>query len=192
MTRQTALKQAIAIIKKAKIPDSERNEIIKGLTLCIDELPYAKWSKAAIFDACDQFIEDHNRRPTLNDFNTRYLPSHPTVKLRFGMTLKEFRDTYYPPDKAYEEERINALIANFKSDVEKKGIYGRREYDMARDKSLPTSTTLIKLVGVKTWGELLVYAGMSKKRKAHPREKTILSSSFALKIFSLNTDNRQA
>ena len=106
MTRKTALKEAINIVKSSEVDTKMKENVIEKLELCISELPFAQWSEAAIFDACDQFIEDHGRPLILNDFQSKELPSHPTVKNRFKMTLKEFRDTYYPLLKKYTHKRI--------------------------------------------------------------------------------------
>ena len=106
MTRKTALKEAINIVKSSEVDTKMKENVIEKLELCISELPFAQWSEAAVFDACDQFIEDHGRPLILNDFQSKELPSHPTVKNRFEMTLKEFRDTYYPLLKKYTHKCI--------------------------------------------------------------------------------------
>ena len=52
-TRKTALLEAIEIVKAADLPQEQKNGIVKKLTLCVTELPFAKWSEDAICDACD-------------------------------------------------------------------------------------------------------------------------------------------
>ena len=81
-TRKTALLEAIEIVKAADLPQEQKNGIVKKLTLCVTELPFAKWSEDAICDACDQFLLDHGRVPSISEFDRGGLPSHTVVRRR--------------------------------------------------------------------------------------------------------------
>ena len=76
------------------------------LTLCVEELPFAKWSEAAIYDACDQFFADRGRVPSIKDFDRAGLPSHTVVKQRLGITVRELREKHFP------KELLEGLIKN--------------------------------------------------------------------------------
>lgn len=178
MTRKTALKEAITIIKSSEIDKNKKENIIKCLELCIEELPFAKWTKEAIFDACDQFIEDNGRPLILNDFVSKDLPSHPTIKNRFGITLKEFRDLYYPLPKK-KARRPENIIEEFRKEYLRCGAKTRQEYNKLRNKSLPCATTVIRLSGIDSWAELMTRAGIHQDKKT--RESSIKTSAFSFK-----------
>jgi hypothetical protein len=65
----------------------------------VQDLPLTGWTKKTIFDSIDQFIADYGRFPTAIDFKKKGLPPHPVIKLRFGVTLKDFLNMYYPTIK---------------------------------------------------------------------------------------------
>ena len=168
MTRKTALKEAIRAIKKANISQNKKEQITKKLNLCISELPYAKWTKEAIFDACDQFIAEHGQPLRLKDFQSRELPSHPTVKNRFGMTLKEFRDTYYPlPEKKKIAQISEETIRDFREEYCRCGATNMESYNKRRSEGTPCAKTVIRRAGASGWCDLLARAGLSSQLSPH-------------------------
>ena len=52
MTRKEALREAIQIVSNARIGKGRKAEILAGLALCQRELPFAHWTREAVFDAC--------------------------------------------------------------------------------------------------------------------------------------------
>lgn len=160
MTRKIALQEAIKIIESSRIGKQRKEDIITGLRLCLEELPFARWSKAAIFDACDQFLTEHGHL-RLRDFDCAGLPTHPTIKNRFGMTAKEFRDQYYPlPDAAeckpkYSPEDRDQWNAQFIEEFRRIRCTGEAHYNMCRKKDAPVWQTLCSLNEVDTWRQLL-------------------------------------
>ena len=99
MTRKQALSAAIEALNAAG--QTEAAGILHTLS---GELPFFSWSKAAIFDAVDQFILDHGRVPTTTDFKKRGLSPHTVIKRRFGVTLQEWLDQNYPTEKTPLDE----------------------------------------------------------------------------------------
>lgn len=178
MTRKTALKEAVKIIKSSELSEDRKREIIEKLELCISELPFAQWSEAAIFDACDQFVEDHGRPLILNDFQSRMLPSHPTVQNRFGMTLKEFRDTYYPlpQEQPLTPRGGKKLIREFRKEFLRCGARTREDYDRLRDKKSPCSATILKKLGTNSWGVLMSQAKIKAQKPI--KTKPAMQSTF--------------
>lgn len=190
MTRKNALKSAISAVQSSDFDEETKKMIIEKLELCISELPFAKWSEAAIFDACDQFIEDNGRPLILNDFTSPLLPSHPTVKNRFGMTLKEFRDKYYPMDNPestskYKYVELPESLKNFHEEFIRCGARTREEYDKLRDKSKPCSATILKIAGTKSWNELLRMTGTERPEK--PKRTNSMTFSFTHEIDRFNS-----
>lgn len=170
MTRKQALREAIEIVQKTRMNAAKKDEIIESLELCEAELPFAKWSEEAIFDACDQYCIDHNRDYLkLDDFKRGGLPSHPTIKNRFGLTAKEFRDKYYPlknPNKKHPvyshkscEEYTNDFVAQYRSVNPKSAV----EYNKLRPKGYPTWSVVAAMNGVTTWCALLKLFNLDKK-----------------------------
>lgn len=182
MTRKTALLRAISMIEAMTPPPEGKDELIKKLQLCIDELPFSKWSEDAIFDACDQYCEDHNRTYLItSDFQKAELPSHPTVKNRFGMTLSEFRDKYYPLPSSrsgkspYSDRPVESYNKDFVEFY--KNNYGIRgdEYNNRRPAGSPTWHTLAKMNGLKqSWFLLLSTLGLKRTVEFTP---TVTSAS---------------
>lgn len=172
MTRKLALQEAIKIIEKSPIGKQRKEDIIKGLQLCVDELPFAKWSEAAIFDACEQHRTEHGSI-RLRDFDCSGLPSHPTIRNRFGMTAKEFRDTYFPlPDgpafqpryRTADKDQWNTMFIN---EFHRIQCTGEQHYNKDRNKEAPVWQTMAQLNGVKTWRQLLKALKLCTYTSAH-------------------------
>jgi len=173
MTRKTALQEAIAIIENARIGKGRKEEIIAGLRLCVEELPFAKWSEAAVFDACDQFVLERGAI-RLRDFDHAGLPSHPTIKNRFGMTAKGFRDRYYPlPDTAEFQPKFSlaereAWNARFVVEFHRIRCTSGQHYNRERGKDQPVWQTICRLNGVSTWRQLLEQLDLDTYRPERP------------------------
>ena len=172
LSRREALKAAYQLVKDASLPQKEKEEILFGLDLCLSELPFAQWSQAAIFDACDQFILDKGRLPRLRDFNRAGLPSHPTVKNRFGLSLRQFLDRYYPPATGiptrspYGGRPASHWLDIFQREYRSLLPKSAAAYNAQRPKGTPSWATLAKMLGLKTWRELLTYCGFSPRSLA--------------------------
>lgn len=166
MTRKQALQQAIEIVNESTVDEETRKSIVEKLELCISELPFAKWSEEAVFDACDQYILEHKRPLTLKDFASKELPSHPTVRNRFGISLREFRDTYYPlppvPDRTADriQKDIQEVIREFAEEFKRIEAKTREDYDRRRDRRHPCSASLIRVSKASSWAELMYMAGV--------------------------------
>lgn len=107
MTRKQALALAIQVLS-----ENGQNEAAEILHKLSGELPFFSWSEEAIRDAVEQFILEHGRVPTATDFKKRGLPPHTVIKKRFGVTLQEWLNRYYPVVKPTEEEiRVKATDA---------------------------------------------------------------------------------
>ncbi len=173
MTRKIALQEAIKIIESSRIGKQRKEDIIAGLQLCLNELPFATWSEAAIFDVCDQFVAEHGHL-RLCDFNRAGLPSHPTIKNRFDMTAKEFRDQYYPlPDTPefkpkYSLEDRDKWNAQFIEEFRRIKCTSEGHYNMCRKKDVPVWQTICRLNEVVTWRQLLAKLGLDTYKPERP------------------------
>ena len=168
MTRKEALLKAIEILEKSK--EEEKEDVIKGLKLCVSELPFTKWSEEAIFDACDQYCKDHNRTYLiLADFTNAGLPAHPTIKNRFGITAREFRDKYYPIPKSSfyhkktNEEYTKDFIEQFKLINPSSAV----KYNKCRPKGYPTWQHIAKINDLTAWLPLLSKFGLQYQKPKH-------------------------
>ncbi len=167
MTRRNALKTAIFIVQKAEMKKQEKEKLLSVLNDIADELPCVHWTEKAIFDACEEFLLSHPYI-TLKDFERADMPSHPTIKNRFGMTAKEFRDKYYPIGNVttrspYFERSVEEWNELFRTEFEHLRCTGQDDYNRRRDKSLPTWNTMAKMNGLKRWNELLEKVGIKKE-----------------------------
>lgn len=162
MTRKNALKIAIKYIQANYEASPEKDDILKKLQECVDDLPLNRWSKIAIFDACDQYLIDNNKTYlTMGDFTSGKLPSHPTVQNRFGMTLAEFRDKYYPIPKEYRikpkvKESNESKIKRFIATYHRLKPTNAKDYLDRKDTEDLGWIPCAKIVGAKTWDGLLV------------------------------------
>lgn len=173
MTRKQALREAIQIVSNARIGKGRKAEILAGLDLCQRELPFAHWTQEAIFDACDTWVEERGTL-TLRAFASPDMPSHTTVKNRFGMTAREFRDRYYPlPGLTAGSsccgrgvEEWNRL---FTADFHAMACTGQADYNRRRNRDLPTWNTVAAMNGIGTWKRLLTKLGLSAYEKPGSR-----------------------
>ena len=141
------------------VPD--RLKITEKLQECVDALPFSEWTQACVFDACDQYMKDNQKTYlTTNDFKMKKLPSHSTIKNRFGITAKEFRDKYYPIPKEYKgalkseetnESKINRFIERY--NIMKPS--GAGEYTKLKSSYDVGWVVCAKIVGAKNWTELI-------------------------------------
>lgn len=166
MTRKNAMKNAILVVEKAKMKRKEKEKLISVLSEIADELPRVHWTENAIFDACEEFLLTHPYI-TLKDFERADMPSHPTIKNRFGMTAKEFRDKYYPigdvtTRSPYFGRTVEEWNELFSIEFNRLHCTGQDDYNRRRYKSLPTWNTLAKMNGLKRWNELLEHVGVKK------------------------------
>ena len=172
MTRKEALREAIQIVSSARIGRQRKADIIAGLTLCQRELPFARWSREAVFDACNAWVEEHGAL-TLRAFASPEMPSHTTVKNRFGMTARQFRDRYYPLDGArsgspYGGDSVDEWNRRFRADFHAMGGTSQADYNRRRDRGLPTWNTVAAMNGVKSWRQLLEKLGLSTYERPKP------------------------
>ncbi len=150
MTRKDALKKIIEMVQKSDEMGEYKAEILEALELCLSELPYTKWSRPAILDACAQHLKDKGTLTT-NDFVGGDLPSHTVVKLKFGMTVAEFREKYFPSWNQRPEYPTEQV---FLDEYERIRPLSRKDYDCQRTVGTPVVSTILERLGVKTWTEL--------------------------------------
>lgn len=172
MTRKQAIQYAIEAIKNNGDDSDKIKQAEKCLLSILNDLPLTTWSKDAIFDACNQYCEKHNRSYlTVTDFKSKELPPHMVIKKRFGISAAEFRDKYYPRPvvdpkhsvycKMTKEEytyEFACFCANY-------SYLTQEEYNKCKPSYLPTWHVLATMNGVTRWSELLNIAGVSFCKK---------------------------
>lgn len=175
MTRKEALREAMQIVSSARIGKGRKEEILAGLALCRRELPFARWTREAVLDACDAWVQEHGSL-TLRAFASPEMPSHSTVKNRFGMTARQFRDRYYPLDGGpgrgpFAGQGVDEWNRRFREDFHAMGCAGQADYNRRRDRALPTWNTVAAMNGVKTWRQLLEKLGLTAYEKPAARRE---------------------
>ena len=164
ITRKKALLDAIEIVKTADIPARRKEELIEKLNLCVTELPFAKWTEEAIYDACDQFVEEHGRIPRISEFDRAGLPSHAVVQNRLGISVRELRKKHFPPNML-DGHNKEEVIETFRKEFIRCGARTQKEYDEKREKGQPCAQTLLKKLHLKNWSQLLNKAGLLRKNR---------------------------
>ena len=175
MTRKDALREAIHIVSNARIGKQRKADIIAGLELCQQELPFSHWSEAAIFDACDTWVQEHGELH-MRAFVSPQMPSHPTIKNRFGMTAREFRDKYYPMKDVstrslYYKHSVHEWNGLFVKEFNRIRCTGQDDYNCRRDHDLPTWNTMAAMNKCKTWNQLLSKLSLATYQKSRPEVK---------------------
>jgi hypothetical protein len=168
MTRKQALQYAIDVIKNSENNSEESRQAEECLISLSNDLPLTTWSKDAIFDACNQYCEKHNRPYlTVTDFKSRELPPHATIKKRFGITAAEFRDKYYPRPMSNHKHNVYCKMTKEEYTYEfacfcaNYSFLTQDEYNKRRPSRLPTWSILAKMNNVDRWSELLKIAGVN-------------------------------
>ena len=169
MTRKDALREAMHIVSNARIGKQRKADIMAGLELCQKELPFSHWSEKAIFDACDTWVQEHGELH-MRAFASPQMPSHPTIKNRFRLTAKEFRDKYYPITNVSTRSRydIHSVIywnLLFIAEFHRMRCTGQEDFNKRREPCLPAWNTVAKMNGFKTWKRLLEALELTTYRK---------------------------
>jgi len=154
MTRKQALHKALELLTD----EAAKEKIVDILS----DMPFTGWSEKTIFDTIDQFIIDHGRIPTATDFKKKGLPPHPVIKLRFGITLREFLNKHYP-----SQQLSDSKIFGHKSKEDWQAFFiknyhlikasSAEEYNAARPKGSPSWGTIARLFGITKWLEWLKF-----------------------------------
>lgn len=179
MTRKDALREAIHIVSNAHIGKQRKANIIAGLELCQRELPFSHWSKEAIFDACDTWVQEHGELH-MQAFVSPLMPSHPAIKNRFGMTAREFRDKYYPMKDVstrspYCKRTVKEWNELFAAEFTQLKCTGQDDYNRRRNRALPTWNTMAAMNKCKTWRQLLSELSLSTYPKSRPEVNVRIS-----------------
>ena len=161
------------IVERSRITVARKREILKKLDLCRQELPFASWSKEAIFDACDDYVKSTDGILTTSAFMKKGMPSHAVITLRFGMTAKEFRDKYYPlkltpPVSPYHHHPVSFWNSRFVSEYNRIRPSSAVKYNKLRDKKFPSWVTVAKMNGLTTWRQLLDKLGLEPFSSGDP------------------------
>lgn len=186
MTRKQALHKALERITDETVI-AKMNEII-------DDMPFTWWSERTIFDAIDQFILDNGRTPKTRDFVKKCLPPHTVIKLRFGLTLKEFLNKYYPENKLcdskiYSNKNREEWQAVFVEEYCKNKPTSGEEYNKNRAYGRPSWATVARLFNIVKWSEWLDFCAIPPHSKVHQQvatKKTVFAVTRTLSIVKTN------
>ncbi|MDL2248422.1 hypothetical protein LJB89_01860 [Tyzzerella sp. OttesenSCG-928-J15] len=184
MTRKQALEQAITLLKTLECT-KEINQIIHKLDELKNDIPITAWTKETIFDTLTQFTIENNRNPTVTDLKRKLketkLPPHPVIKHRFGMTAKEFLQTYYPQkcnSKLFSDKTKDEWCDFFVSEYYRIKPTCDEEYNEKRETGSPSWQFVAGLFDIKQWSvfkEFLKLPTYNKKGVVQPREKINLA-----------------
>lgn len=171
MTRKQAVLDAIEILSKKK----ENEQTVKILREIYDELPIIHWTPNSVLDAFAQFIQENGRLPTRGDFDDA-LPSRPTIKKIFNMSLAEFEQHYFPEhfkginkNSHYcwftEKDFLDCFLDNY--NTIRGGLYVKyADYDLYRKPGTPAIRLIIEKLGCNSYNELLQKTGVKKQRES--------------------------
>jgi len=167
MTRKQAISRAIALI--GQLTENEENQaVINALQELASDLPLTAWDEKTVFDTVEQFFLDHGRYPNAKEFESKGLPSHPTITNRFGMTVVEFLDTFYPQRyeyihrsiRKYKEHSKEYWLKVYREQMKQHSIRSGSEYNRKRSEG-PGWAYIAHLFQLTTWHQLVLYAGVT-------------------------------
>jgi hypothetical protein len=169
MTRKQSVCKALELLGGMK-HTQEIEDVMDKLAEIREELPFTKWSAETIHDTLTQFAVERGRNPTTTDLKRGELPPHSVIKLRFGMTAKEFLLTYYPPQpKAsasvlYGNKAKEEWTADFIRQYKNIKPHSGSKYDLAKGADSPSWQTIAKYNGVKGWRGLISHFNLTSYR----------------------------
>jgi len=188
MTRKQALHSVIEILTD----DDLKTKIAEIL----DDLPFTGWSEETIFDTLDQFVIDHGRNPTTTDFKKKGLPPHPVIKLRFGVTLKEFLAKHYPTvrhvnSQIYYNKPKEEWRTLFINQYHKQKPVSSVEYDKNRPQNTPSWYTVSRMFGITGWYAWLLFCDITPyvNTREPPRCLTKKPALHVRSTFTLTDEN---
>lgn len=151
MTRKQALLYAIEHLR-------DNPEVVDKLTSMYNDMPMCHWSKEACEDAIEQFYIERGRYPNISDLDRyTYLPSHPTVKNRFGISAREFLSRYNDKVRRLnKEEALRQFIAEYK----RVGPFTAKMYNKGRGVGVSTWQYVARLWEIKSWSELVKFSNV--------------------------------
>ena len=150
MTRKQALHKALEVLTD--------EEAISKINEILDDMPFTAWSERTIFDTIDQFVLDHGRNPTATDFIPKGMPPHPVIKLRFGITLGEFLEKYYPQPEINKNDYKRIFISEYER-IKPKGAC---DFNDRRASGIPTWRTFAKMFGISRWLEWIEFCSLER------------------------------
>lgn len=178
VNRLKAISIAIEAIKQ--LPYSDENEqAIKMLKAFSKMTINRRWTKEAVFQALDQWRDEHGRNPTVTNLVEDGMPKAVTIQRMFDMKASAFMSIYYPsehtkkPVTKYSVRTEQEWIDDFKRQYEKIKPKSGREYNNRREEGSPTWNTIIKYCHIGTWTELLKVTNVDTKHlHKTPEERT--------------------
>ncbi len=166
MTRKQAISRAIGLL--ATLPQDEENLAVQtALSELAADLPVTGWDEKTVFDTVEQFFLDHGRYPNAREFENKGLPSHPTIANRFGMTVVDFLNTFYPKRyefvhrsvRKYREYPKEHWLEIFQTQMKQHQIRTSAEYNRKRTEG-PGWAYIAHLYGLTSWNQLVAHAGV--------------------------------
>ncbi len=166
MTRKQAISRAIGLL--ARLPrDEEILAVQTALSELAADLPVTGWDEKTVFDTVEQFFLDHGRYPNAREFESKGLPSHPTIANRFGMTVADFLNTFYPKRyefvhrsvRKYREYPKEHWLEIFRAQMKQHQIRTSTEYNRRRTEG-PGWAYIAHLYGLTNWNQLVACAGV--------------------------------
>ena len=158
-TTQQALEIAITIIEADQsLTSASRCEIIHKLKILSKKAWRQSWNKNTIREAIHRFVEEHGRLPNTSDLRGDNMPSEPTIRAYFHMTLTTLLVHEFPEYRFYKispkanrydmltkDEWLKYFAEQFNKHLcpEMNG----RVYNQLRDRGTPTWDTIARYTG---------------------------------------------
>lgn len=171
---------SIAIEAINQLPYSDENEqAIKRLKTLGEMTINQHWTKETIFQALNQWKDEHGRNPTVTNLVEYGMPKAVTIQRMFDMKASVFMSIYYPSEQTkkpvtkYSVRTEQEWIDNFRRQYEQMKPKSGREYNNRREEGSPTWNTIIKYCHVGTWNELLKFTNVDTTHLHKlPQERT--------------------
>lgn len=158
--RKYALKKAIDFLSTQE----GFEDVVKTLQDIREDLPLVRWEDKTIHDSISNFMIEHGRMPTTEDFkHDRSLPPHPVIKNIYGVCLTDWLAVTYGIEKYSYEELKERHSKAFIEEYHRIKACSAKDYESRKTPwTTPAWQNLRKYYNVDTWNELLKALNLPK------------------------------
>lgn len=183
ITRRKALEMAIEALKEKEPAPEIEQAITRLYYMANSSSKEVRWTKETIFEAINEWVNEHGRHPIAADLYSPNLPKPSTIKSVFNTTIKDFLNEHYPSNPKGFKRKQNCLpkekyMEIFKAEYSRINPQTAKEYDLKRSPDTPCWETIAIHNDAHGWKELLAVSGVKRVCKENkPTVITVVSHS---------------
>ena len=183
ITRKKALEIAIEALKEKEPAPEIEQAITRLYYMANSSSKEVRWTKGTIFEAINEWVNEHGRNPIAADLASPNMPKASTIKSVFNTTIKDFLNEHYPSAPKGFKRKHNCLpkekyMEIFKAEYSRINPQTAKEYDLKRSPNTPCWETIAIHNDAHGWKELLAASGVKRVcKESKPTVITVVSHS---------------